>query len=171
MIRLSNSLVRRRAIYSRALATLPDVVMLEISAAFAGPTLPLGRYYPVIVETKAEQLELEALLEAERPAVVVPDLLDRRSSSLTTTQITLAQYARPGPDWPFLLLCQWPRAYAELGAVPADMFARGHYTIEVLNTAAELQERSQLLLETLRSEHEVHVNIIPATGPAVRGNA
>jgi len=39
-------------------------------------------------------------------AVIVPDLLDRCPSSLTTTQITLAQYARPALEWPFLLLCQ-----------------------------------------------------------------
>lgn len=171
MIRLSNSLVQRRALYSRLLATLPEVVMLDISAPFAGPTLPLGRYYPIIVETDAERTELDAFLEIEREAVVIPALLDRRPSSLTTTQITLAQYAQPAADWPFLLLCHWPRPYTELVAAPADMFAREHYTIEVLGTAAELHDRSRLLLDTLRSEQEIQVNIVPATGPAIRGNA
>jgi hypothetical protein len=171
MIRLSKSMVRRRTLYTRPLATLPDVVMLEIAPPFAGPSLPLGRYYPIIAETDEERTELDAFLELERPAVIVPDLLDRRSSSLTTSQITLAHYAPPAPGWPFLLLCQWPGAYAELVAVSADMFARQCYTTEVLGTDAELQDRSRLLLDTLRSGQDIHVTMVPATGPAIRGSA
>ena len=171
MIRLSKSLVRRRTLYTRPLATLPDVVMLEISPPFASPTLPLGRYYPIIVETDAERDELDAFLETERPAVIVPDLLDRRPSLLTTTQITLAHYSQPARDWPCLLLCEWPRAYAELVAAPADMFARERYTTEVLATHEALLDRSRSLLETLRSGQDVHVTMVPATGPSIRGRA
>lgn len=171
MIRLGKSLVRRRALYTRPLATLPDVVMLDISASFASPALPLGRYYPIIVETDAERSELDAFLEAERPAVIVPDLLNRRPSSLTTAHISLAHYSQPEPSWPFLLLCQWPRAYADLVAAPADMFARERYTMEVLGTDEELQDRIGLLLDTLRSGRDVHVTMVPATGPAIRGSA
>lgn len=59
-------LVQPRALCTRPLATLRDAVMLEISAPFAGPTLPLGRYYPIIVETDAARIELDAFLGVER---------------------------------------------------------------------------------------------------------
>ena len=171
MIRLSTSLARRRTFYTRPLATLPDVAMLEIAPPFTSPTVPLGRYYPIIVETDAERTELDAFLDVQRPAVIVPDLLDRRSSSLTTSQITLAHYAPPAADWPCLLLCQWPRAYADLVAGPADMFARERYTTEVLATHEELLDRTRLLLETLRAGQDVHVTMVPATGTSIRGSA
>ncbi|MBV1692664.1 hypothetical protein KRR38_34800 [Novosphingobium sp. G106] len=33
-------------------------MVLDIPYRFAGPTLPLGRHYPIIVETEAELMEL-----------------------------------------------------------------------------------------------------------------
>lgn len=171
MIRLTDTLAQRRILYPRPIATLPDIMILDISAAFAGPTLPLGRYYPIIVETEAELRELVDYLDAPRPVVIVPDLLDRRPSALCASQITLAHYAPPDPEWPYLLLCHWPRAYTRLIAPSADMFTRGSYTIEVLRTAPELGDQSLMLLETLRTEQDVTVVMVPPSGASTGGNA
>lgn len=171
MTRLSDTLARRRVLYRRPIATLPDIMMLDIPIPFANAALPLGRYYPIIVETGAELLELEAYLDATRPSVIVPDLLDRRESALAAARITLAHYAQPGPDWPFLLLCHWPRAYTRLVAPSADMFARGSYTMELLRTAPQLGYQSRMLIETLRTGQDVDATIVPTSGPAASGNA
>lgn len=171
MIRLTDTLAQRRILYRRPIATLPDIMMLDISAAFAGPTLPLGHYYPIIVETEAELRELVDYLDAPRPAVIVPELLDRRPSALCATQITLAHYAPPHPEWPYLLLCHWPRAYTQLIASSADMFARGSYTMEVLRTAAEFGDQSLMLLETLRTGRDVKVVVVPPSRASTGGNA
>jgi len=171
MIRLSDTLAQRRILYRRPIATLPDIMMLDISVPFANPTLPLGRYYPIIVETDAELQELEAYLDAARRSVIVPDLLDRRESALIATRITLAHYAQPGQDWPYLLLCHWPWAYTQLVAPSSDMFARGSYTMELLRTAPQLGYQSRMLIETLRTGQDVDLTIVPPFGPAVSGNA
>lgn len=171
MIRLSETLARRRTLYRRPIATLPDVMMLDIPEAFAGRTLPLGRYYPIILESEAELRELEDYLETPRSAVIVPDLLDRRPSALCANQITLAHYAPPNPVWPYLLLCHWPRAYTQLITPSADMFARGSYTMEILRTAPQIGEQSLMLLETLRAVQDVEVVVVPPSGASISGNA
>lgn len=171
MIRLSDTLAQRRILYPRPIATLPDIMILDIPAAFAGPTLPLGHYYPIILETEAELRELVDYLDAPRPAVIVPDLLDRRPSALCAGQITLAHYAPPNSGWPYLLLCHWPRAYTQLITLSADMFARGSYTMEVLRTAPELRDQSLMLLETLRTEQDVKVAVVPPSRASTGGNA
>lgn len=171
MIRLTDTLAQRRTLYRRPIAPLPDIMMLDIPAAFAGPTLPLGRYYPIIVETEAELRELVDYLDAPRPAIIVPELLDRRPTALCASQITLAHYAPLRPAWPYLLLCHWPRAYTRLIGPSADMFARGSYTMEVFRTAPELGDQSLMLLETLRTEQDVKVVVVPPSGASTGGNA
>lgn len=80
MIRLTDMLAQRRILYTRPIATLPDIMILDISAAFAGPTLPLGHYYPIVLETEAELRELEV-----RP--------DQRSSSPNCSIASLQRFA------------------------------------------------------------------------------
>lgn len=171
MIRLTDTLAQRRILYPRPIATLPDIMILDIPGAFAGPTLPLGHYYPIILETEAELRELVDYLDAPRPAVIVPDLLDRRPTALCASQITLAHYAPPNPGWPYLLLCHWPRAYTRLVPPSTDMFARGSYTMELLHTSPQLEHQSLMLLETLRTGQEVDVTIVPPSGPTPGGSA
>lgn len=171
MIRLSDTLAQRRILYRRPIATLPDIMMLDIPAVFAGRTLPLGRYYPIILESEAELRELEDYLETPRRAVIVPDLLDRRPSALCANQITLAHYTPPNPAWPYLLLCHWPRAYTQLITPSADRFARGSYTMEILRTAPQLGHQSLMLLETLRAAQDVEVVVVPPSGASISGNA
>jgi hypothetical protein len=171
MIRLSDSLARRRILYPRPIATLPDIMMLDIPDAFAGPSLPLGSYYPIILETEAELRELECYLETRRPAVIVPDLFDRRPSALCAVRITLAHYPRPAPGWPYLLLCHWPRVYTRLVTPAADMFARDSYSMEMVRSSSELNHQTCMLLDTLRAGQDVEVAVVPPSGINASGTA
>src|SRR5258706_8128423 len=101
MVRLSDSLARRRLLYPRPLATLPDLLVIDVPARFAHPSLSLGRYYGIMIETAAEQEEIDAFLAADRDALVPPSLLDRRPSALATARITMVEYAPPAPTWPW----------------------------------------------------------------------
>jgi len=51
------------------------------------------------------------------------------------------------------------------------MFARGSYTMEVFRTAPELGDQSLMLLETLRTEQDVKVVVVPPSGASTGGNA
>jgi hypothetical protein len=163
MIRLSEVLTRARLLYERPVATLPDVVVLDIAAPHAGPSLPLGRYYPIIIETEDERHELEAWLDAPRPHVIAPDLLDRRPSRLAGAHIMLAAYRPARTGWPFLLLCHWPRTYADITR-RADLFARGSYTTELFDTEAQLGDHCALMIETLNIRHDLDLRLIAGAG-------
>ncbi len=160
MYALDHDLARRRLLYARPQATLPDVVLIDVPPRYAHPSLPLGRYYPIVVETEAERAELEAFLAAPRDAPVRPDLFDRRPSALVGTRITFAIYPPPFDGWPQLLLCYWPADYAGLADDP-ELFARGAYTIEAFETAEALSAASSVLLATLGRESDVMVSILP----------
>ncbi len=148
-MRLTDDLAARRMLYGRPLATMPDVLLIDISPGYASPNLPLGRFYPVIIETAAEYAEMEAFLDRDRPRPVVPDLLDRRPSALRGDDIVFARYAPSGPDWPWLLLCHWPADYTAMAPRDGDYFARGAYTSEVFETVDDLADAEAHLLEVL----------------------
>src|SRR3546814_15246349 len=61
-MRLIDDLAARRLYYQRSLATLPDILLIEIPARFAGSGLALHRYYPIILESLDEQQEFESFL-------------------------------------------------------------------------------------------------------------
>lgn len=128
MYRLVNDLARERLLYLRVQVTLPDIMLIDVTVRFAHTSLPLGRYYPILLETEAEHRELERYLNASRTAPIRPDLFDRRRSALVAPCITLAQYPPPLPGWPWLLLCHWPPSHTALTDDP-DMFARGAYRV------------------------------------------
>lgn len=166
-MRLVDDLAARRIVYGRPLATMPDLLLIDIPRAFASPSLPFGRYYPVIIETDAEYAEMEMFLGRDRPDLVVPDLLDRRPSALSSDDIVFARYAPSRPDWPCLLLCRWPVDYAALVPQNGDFFARGAYTCEVFDALDDLADAEARLLGVLGSHRPVRL----AAQPEIMGTA
>jgi hypothetical protein len=47
----------RRRYYRAPIVTVPSVLVIDVPPARRGPGLPLGRYYPIIVETEFERDE------------------------------------------------------------------------------------------------------------------
>ncbi len=169
MYRLVQDLARERQLYGRPQATLPDVLLIDVPARFAHPSLPLGRFYPILVETAAELDELQAYLAASRAAPVRPDLFDRRPSALVASCVTLAAYAPPLPDWPWLLVCHWPLSFTALSVDP-DMFARAAYTTEAFDTVDALMLACEHELDALHKRSEVTVRLI-ASASDIFGHA
>lgn len=168
MYSLDQDLARRRLLYPRPLLTLPDVLLIDLPARFAGDTLPLGRYYPIIVETERERVELDHYLTAERAAPIVPDLFDHRSSQLSCDRVTIATYEPPVAGWPFLLLCHWPARYTVM-VRDKSFFARGAYTSELFDTLGELTAASTRLLAVLGRNLALDVILLaPHTQPLGR---
>tara|TARA_B110001454_G_scaffold180646_1_gene174365 strand:+ start:1401 stop:1937 length:537 start_codon:yes stop_codon:yes gene_type:complete len=161
VMRLADHLAARRCLYARPLATMPDVLLIDIPPVFASPSLPLGRYYPVIIETDAEYAEMEAFLDRDRPELIVPDLLDRRPSALHGGDIVIARYAPSAPGWPWLLICRWPADYAAMVPGRGDYFARRTYTSEVFETVDDLADAEGRLLGDLGSHRPVRLAALP----------
>lgn len=159
MYALSHDLACRRILYPRPLPTLPDILLIDVPPRFAHTSLPLGRYYPIVVETGAEHREVEAFLTAPRNAPVQPALLDRRGTALETSRIVFAAFAPPAADWPHVLLCHWPAHYVALAA-DCDLFARGAYTSEVFDTFEELAAAANRLLAVLGDTSLLSVTLI-----------
>ena len=169
MYALTHDLARRRILYPRPLPTLPDILVIDVPRRFAHPSLPLSRYYPILTETDAERIEVEAFISCARPAPLQPDLLDRRVSGLVAERIIFAAYDPPAADWPFVLLCHWPERFVALASEP-DIFARDAYTTEMFKTGEALAAASARLLAVLGTDNEIGVTMIPAVGD-VRGRA
>lgn len=145
---------------------MPDVLLIDIPPVFASPSLPLGRFYPVIIESDAEYAEIETFLGRDRLTPVVPDLLDYRPSALRGDDIVFARYAPSAPDWPWLLLCRWPPEYTTMVPGDGDHFARGAYTSEVFETIEDLADAEALLIEVLGSHRPVRL----AAQPEIMGH-
>lgn len=156
-MRLIDDLAARRTYYHRSLPTLPDILLIDIPPRFSGPGLALGRYYPVIFETLAELTEFEAYLCEQRPTLTQPALLDRRPSALRIDDIVFARYRPQTPDWPWLLLCCWPPAYAAMARSETDAFARGTYTIDAFTSEQEVDAAEARLLTVLGPQEARHV--------------
>ena len=154
MVSLASTAARRRIYYPRPVASLPDILMIDI------PGLLLGRYYPVMVETGEEQSEIEAFLAEERHSMVSPDLLDERSSTLLSEHLTIAHYGPSASGWPFVQLCQWPAEFAARASSSDRMFARGVYTFELFRGRKRLEDASNVLLQSLDQRHALHVEIV-----------
>src|SRR5512147_437789 len=128
MVSLDATLARRRIYYPRPVATLPDVLMIDVPRRFANRRLVLGRFWPIMVETIDEQSEVEAFLGRERHSVVLPDFLDERASLMPREHLTIAHYRPSEPRWPYLQLCQWPADFTARAPDKDRTFARGAYT-------------------------------------------
>ena len=108
MVSLSTKVARRRVFYPRPILAMPDILMIDIPAELREPSLLLGRYCPILVETAAEQRELEAYLEEEHEQPCPPDPFASRPSTLPNDHITVAHYGPPVEGWPYVILCRWP---------------------------------------------------------------
>lgn len=124
-MKLTDSLAARRQVYARSTSALPDIVVIDIPARYASPSLSLGRFYLIMVQTELEMIELAHFLALCRPRFVAPDPLDHRSSTLQAQHILLSQYDPPEPGWPYILLCQWPLCCTQLVQSSRALLARG----------------------------------------------
>lgn len=166
-MRLTDHLAASRCLYLRAAASLPDIMLIDVPACFAGAGLPLGRYYPILLETAAELTEFEAFLDAPREQLVLPDLLDRRPSGSVSECVVITRYPPVLQGWPWVLLCQWPASYIALAPPGSDLFARGSYTIEVLDSRGDLIRTENRLRATLTGHNLRHIS----DGPPDIGHA
>lgn len=146
---------------------MPNVLLIDIPPHHWSPSLPLERYYPVILETDAEYAEMEGFLDMDRLRPVAPDLFDRRCSALNGDDVVNARYAPPLPSWPWLKLCRWPPDYAAMVPAQDDNFARGAYTSEVFTALDDIVQAEVRLLEMLGSHHQV----LLAAQPEIMGHA
>ncbi|MDB5581518.1 MAG: hypothetical protein JWR80_6694 [Bradyrhizobium sp.] len=160
MVCLSDDLAAIRRLYARPIVTMPDIMVIEIAARYRHPSLSMGRYYAIMIESDAELHEVNDFLRAVRPAPVAPALLDRRPTAVAGDRITIAVYAPPERDWPWLLLCHWPGAFAALAPAGADMFARGAYTIEMFEDEVGSVAGARGLLASLGRHSDVKLTLI-----------
>lgn len=140
-MRLSDELAARRRLYATPLITAPAVMVIDIPAHLAGTSLALDRYYIVMIETPEELAEFEAFLAADRAALQPPDILDRRPSSREAGAIAFFEFAPPTSDWPWILLCHWPRRFAQMFISDPDALARGAYSMEAFHSREALQAK------------------------------
>jgi hypothetical protein len=160
MISLAATLARRRIYYPRPVATLPDILMIDVPRRFPSERLALGRYWLIMVETIDEQSEIESFLEMERDSVVLPDLLDERPSRMPTKHLTIAHYRPSEPRWPYVQLCEWPADFTAKAPDKNRMFKRGAYTFELFRDRERLEKATKILLASLDRRHAPHVEIV-----------
>lgn len=156
-MRLTDHLAATRCLYPRPAGLMPDILLIDVPACFGGPTLPLGRYYPIILETADELAELGSFLAKPREELVLPDLFERRPSHMVSECVVIARYPPPSSHWPWILLCHWPVAYTRLAPPGADLFAREAYTIEVLASYDDLTHTENQLRATLNGHEFRHI--------------
>jgi len=160
MVSLAATIARRRIYYPRPIASLPDILMIDIPRRFAGRGLPLTRFYPIMVETAQEQAEVDAFLRRERKALIPPDLLDERLSIFPKAHLTIAHYRPSQAAWPYVQLCQWPTEFAARASSRDRLFARGAYTFELFDDRKRLEEASKVLLASLDRRHALRVEMV-----------
>lgn len=168
MVSLNTELARCRVFYPRPILAMPDILMIDIPAELREPSLPLGRYCPILVETAAEQRELETYLEEEHEQPCPPDPFASRPSTLPNDHIMVAHYGPPIEGWPYVILCRWPPDLTT-AAEELRMFARHTYTIELFDDREQLEAASDRLLALLRRRGRVRVEIIPPDWSAAPG--
>ena len=160
MVSLAATLARRRIYYPRPVASLPDILMIDIPRRFASKRLPSGRFYPIILETVEEQSEVEAFLAEERDSVIRPDLLDGRPSTSAREHLTIAHYKPSKTSWPYMQLCQWPAEFAARASSRDRVFARGAYTFELFRDRRQLEEATRVLLASFDRRHALRIETV-----------
>ena len=160
MVSLAATLARRRIYYPRPIASLPDILMIDVPRRFADRGLARARFYPIMVETPGEQSELEAFLSEDRDSLVSPGILDERLSTLPKEHLTIAHYRPSQAGWPYVQLCQWPAEFVARASGGGRQFARGAYTFELFHGRKRLEAASQLLLASLDRRHALNVEVV-----------
>lgn len=167
MYRLSQTLARDRMLYPAPMITAPSVLLIDMPVRNRGEGLALGRYYTIVLETNEERGELDRFLDEPRPAVVAPDLLDTRPSSVISDHVIISRYEPPADGWPWVLVCRWPEPYGRIASKsPGCDMARGCYTMEVFEHLDDLEEYSAALLEQLGMRGELKIRMLtPGSSP------
>lgn len=160
MVSLNATVARNRILYPRPILGMPDIVMVNLEPEFRDPLTQNGPYHPILVETVAEQEELEAYLAEERQTPERPDLLDCRPSTIATDHITVAHYGPPGDEWPYILLCRWPADLAAATPKELRMFVREVYTIELFKDREGLERASDTLIALLKRRRVARVEVV-----------
>ena len=160
MVSLATTVARRRIYYPRPVASLPDILMIDIPSRFSSERLCSGRFHPILIETIEEQSEIEEFLGQERDFLVAPDPFEERPSIFARQHLTIAHYGPSEAGWPFIQLCQWPAALVAKASSKDRMFLRGTYTFELFQTRKRLETATKILLESLDGRDAVHVETI-----------
>lgn len=160
MVSLDTTVARHRIFYPRPIRAMPDIMMINIPAEFQSGSSPFGEYHPILIETLAEQQELDAYLEGERRDPTMPDLLDERPSAFAATHVSVAHYGPPSKDWPFVLLCRWPDELVAAAPKELRMFVRDAYTIELFSSREQMERESDALLRLLKRRRKARVEMI-----------
>jgi hypothetical protein len=160
MISLAATLARRRISYPRPIASLPDILMIDIPRRFASRRLSAKRFYPIMVETAEEQAQVDAFLARERETLVAPDLLHMRPSTFPKEHLTIAHYRPLEAGWPYVQLCQWPAEFAARASRGDQVFMRGAYTFELFRSRNRLEKATKVLLASLDRRHALHVETV-----------
>jgi hypothetical protein len=121
-----------------SIVTVPSVLVIDVPPARRGPGLPLGRYYPIVVETEFERDEIERLIATAGATLRIPDMLERPPSNLRTDRIMIARYEPPAPDWPWLSVTCWPQDFVAAAHRHQITMARGCYTMELFENARDV---------------------------------
>ena len=98
MYRLSDNLAKKRLLYPSPLISAPSVLVIDVPPLNRGTALPLGRYYPIILQTEDECAEIERFLIASRQEPVRPDIFDLRPSQLRSDNVLISRYNPPLPN-------------------------------------------------------------------------
>lgn len=169
MVSLSTGVARRRAFYLRPIPSMPDILMVDIPEEFGGPALPPGNHHPILVETIAEQHELDACLEGEGEVSAWLDQFAARPSTFSADHIMVAHYGPPDEGWPYVLLCRWPPDLVAAASAELRMFIRGAYTIETFAGREQLERASETALALLKRRRMARVEIIAPAWSAAPG--
>ncbi len=172
MYRLSQTLARERMLYASPMIAAPSVMLIDMPIRNRGVGLALGRYYAIILETDEERAELDRFLNEPRSAVVAPDLLDRRPSAMVSDNVLISRYEPPAEGWPWVLVCRWPEPYSRVAKDTSgcDM-ARGCYTMEAFEHAADVEEHSIAILEQLGMHGELSIRMLTPQSLSRSGTA
>lgn len=146
-------------------------MLVDIDAAYRSPSLALGRFYPIIVETEHEHVELESYFSALQPAPKAPDLLDDRPSAIETPRILISRYTPPAPGWPWIAVTCWPVDMAAAARDVGIAMARGRYTMEVFEDAAALDIHCATLLHALGRDNDLELRMLSPERIATSGTA
>ena len=171
MYRLSDDLARKRLLYPSPLISAPSVLVIDLPRRNRGTGLPLGRYYPIILETDDERIEIERFLAAPRPEAVLPDIFDLRPSQLRSDNVLISRYDPPVSGWPWLSVCRWPDRFTTAKALSGITMARGCYTMELFSSEAGLDASQVEIVANLSDRHEIELRLLTAGTMPVAGRA
>lgn len=164
MIKLVDHLARSRQLYPSPLISVPSVTLIEIDQQCRSSSLPLGRFYPIIIEANHELAELEAFLTSLRPEPVALSLLDDRPSALMTPRILISRYMPPQQGWRWIAVTCWLEAMAAAARDAGVSMARQRYTMELFEDSEALDDHCVALLHALSRDHDLEMRWLSPGG-------